>query len=242
MANTESSFSDRLQRGHELQAALAGFSPAFDPADPALAPAAFAVFLTSLGTMNTAVAAADADWKDSAATRAALVTEIKDRALRANSRVKSNSAWKAQQPAVKAAADALRGYRPAAPKAAADPAATKPAATRSKTDQSYGDVKLLLDKLIAALARVPAYDTAAPVDISSASLEALSNQLDGFNKMVAGKEQALAAIRGPRNTAYDEDLPNAPCLKSRMLGAKEATKSQYGSTSGQYAQVKGIKV
>lgn len=242
MANTESSFADRLQRGHELQTALAGFSPAFDPADPALTPAAFAVFLTGLGTMNTAVATADADWKDCAATRAALVTEIKARALRANSRVKSNSAWKAQQPAVKAAADALRGYRPTAPKAAVDPAAAKPTRARSKTDQSFGDVKLLLDKLIAALARVPSYNTAAPVDISSASLEALSTQLDGLNKMVAGKEQALAAARGPRNSAYDEDLPSAPCLRTRMLGAKEATRSQYGSSSGQYAQVKGIKV
>lgn len=242
MANTESSFADRLQRGRQLHAAIADFSPAFEPADPAIAPAALGEFLDELNAMNQAVTAAEADWKDSTTTRAALVTEIKSRALRAGARVKSNSAWKAQQPAVKAAADALRGYRPSAPKAAADPAEPKSSPRSAKTDQSYGDVKVLLDKLIAALMRVPGYDVSAPADIRIASLQALSTQLDGLNQMVAGKEQALSAMRSPRNAAYDQDLPGALCLKSRMLAAKAATKSQYGNASSQHGQIKGIRV
>jgi hypothetical protein len=53
---------------------------------------------------------------------------------------------------------------------------------------------------------------------------------------------ALAAVRASRRAAYDTDLPNTPCLRSRMLAAKEASKSQYGSNSMEYAQVKGIRV
>jgi len=99
-----------------------------------------------------------------------------------------------------------------------------------------------LDKLIAALALVDGYDTGAPVDITNASFSALSTQMDGLNQMVAGKEQALAAVRGPLNAAYEIDQKDAPCLRSRMIAAKETTKSQYGTASGEYAQVKGIKV
>jgi hypothetical protein len=245
MANSETSFADRLQRGSSLQAALAGFAPPFAPADPLLLPAAFTTFLEGLGGMNQAVAMAEAEWKDAAASRSALVTEIKARALRANSRVKSNTAWKAQVAAVKTAADNLRGYRTAAPKLPVNPESDAPAAparSRAKTDQSFGDIKNLLDKLIAALGRVSGYDTGAPVDVTIASLSALATQLDGLNQMVAGKEQALAAARGPRNAAYDIDLAGSPCLRTRMLAAKEATKSQYGTASAEYAQVKGIKV
>jgi transposase len=134
-------------------------------------------------------------------------------------------------------------YSAAAPKLPSNPESDAPAATaRTKTDQSFGDIKNLLDKLIAALGRVSGYDTGAPVDITIASLRSLATQLDGLNQMVAGKEQALAAARGPRNAAYDIDLPGSPCLRTRMLAAKEATKSQFGTASAEYAQVKGIKV
>lgn len=243
MANSESSFADRLQRGVTLHAAIAGFTPIFAPADPAVEPAAFNTFLESLGTMNQGVALAEAEWKVGAANRSALVAEIKARALRANARVKSNSAWKARQAAVKTAAANLRGYRTPPPKVPADPEAGTPApASRAKRDQSYGDIKNLLDKLVAALNQVPQYDTGSPVEITTASLAALSTQLDGLNQTVAGMEQALAAVRVPRSAAYNTDQPGSPCLRSRMLAAKEAAKSQYGSTSMEYAQVKGIKV
>lgn len=243
MANSETSFADRLQRGITLQAALAGFTPAFTPADAALAPATFATFLKSLDTMNKAVATAEAEWKDTAASRLALVAEIKARALRASARVKSNTAWKRQVTAVKTAADNVRGYRPPTPKLPPNPEeGNLPGPGRAKSDQSFGDIKVLLDKLIAALALVDGYDTGAPTDITVASFTALSTQLDGFNQMVAGKEQALTAVRGPRNEAYATDLEGEPCLRTRMKAAKEATKSQYGTLSKEYAQVKGIRV
>ena len=133
MPETEHSFADRLQRGREIQAGIAGFSPAFAPADAELDPATFDAFLDGLDTLNTAVADAVADWTTDVASRSAKVVDIKARALRASSRVKSNSAWKMNVPAVKTAADNLRGYRTPKPKAPVDGPAPRPArrATRA---------------------------------------------------------------------------------------------------------------
>jgi hypothetical protein len=245
MATSEQSFADRLQRGRQLQTAIATFSPAFDPADARLSASGMVAFLNTLDGLNAAVSTAETEWRDVTAQRAALVADIQARALRASSRVKSNIAWKAQLPAVKAAADAVRGYRSPKPKAPAESAETAEAPKRraGRSDQGYGDIKLLLDKLVAALARISAYDTGAPVDITTATLRALSTQLDALNQLVAGKEQALAAARAPRRAAYDEDTADSPCLSTRMKAVKEAVKSQYGGPSSpQYQQVRGIKV
>lgn len=236
MPDTERSFADRLQRGRNLHAALSGFAPAFNPPDVDLKPIPFETFLNGLDGLNSGVATALAQWQDEVVKRQALVTNIKARALRASSRVKSNSAWKAKLPQVKKAADNLRGYRTSKPVA---PAAGSPAPKVSEQgDQSFGDIKVLLDKLIAALGMVPGYDTGSPADISIAGLQALSTQLDGLNKLVAGKEQALASFRSPRKASYDGDTG----LSAKMKAIKEATKSQYGSMSNQFLQVKAIRV
>lgn len=234
MPNIERSYADRLQRGRAMKSAVAGLAPAFAPADASLLPAAFETFLDGLDTLNVAVAAAEADWLGTVALRMALVEDIKARALRASARVKSNAAWKAQFPAVKAAAEALRGYRAPKPKMEPEPQVVKPK-TRQQGDQSYADIKNLLDKLNAALGHVPGYDTGAPADLTIAALSALATQLDGLNQLIAGKEQALIAARTPRTAAYET-------LKEKMKAIKEAAKSQYGSNSGQHAQVKAIKV
>ena len=235
MANPEASFADRLQRGNQLQAAIDGFNPAFAPADADLLPPAFAQYLLDLGALNVAVAEAGADWTGDVAARAAKVVDIKARALRALARVKSKAAWKMQLPAVKTAADNLRGYRTPTPKPPAEGPAPK---TRQKGDQSFGDIKALTDKLVAALGKMADYDTGCPSDISVAGLAAQSLQLDGLNQLVAGREQALAAARAPRKNAYDGEGG----LKEKMLAIKEGVKSQYGSQSPEFLQIKGIRV
>lgn len=236
MSTSERSYADRLQRGRSLQSAIGGFTPVLAPADASLSPAAFRTFLDGLDTLNTAVAAAESDWLDKAGTRVELVKDIKDRALRASSRVKSNVAWKGKLPQAKTAADNLRGYRTLQPKPPED--GTPAPKTRAQGDQSFGDIKTLLDKLIAALKVIPGYDTGSPEDISTAGLTTLSTQLDGLNMLVAGKEQALAAARTPRKDGYDGENG----LATKMKAIKETTKSQYGATSPQHAQVKSIRV
>jgi len=241
MPNAETTYADRLQRGWQLHAAITTFTPILAPADVRLLPASFSTFLTSLTGLNQDVAGAEGDWKVQVALRVAMVKDVKARAQRALARVKSHADWKMYLPAVKLAVDNLRGYRAPIPKLPPDVSpAPKPRSPRR--DQSYGDIKLLLDKVVAAVARVPGYDATAPEDISSEGLSGLSGQLDELNKLIATKEQALAGAREPRAAAYDKDLPPTLCLHTRMKATKEAVKSQYGSGSPQYLQVKGIKL
>ncbi len=58
MANTEQTFADRLQRGRTMQSKIAGFTPAFAPADVSLLPPAFELFLDDVEAANTVVATA----------------------------------------------------------------------------------------------------------------------------------------------------------------------------------------
>ena len=235
MANIENSFADRLQRGHSLHSVIVAATPVFAPADADLAPAAFATFLSSVAAANTAVATTIADWHTAVAARTDLVVTIKDRALRALNRVKSNRAWDLQLPAVKAAADKLRGYRQPKPKLPPD---TPAPPTRQSGDQSFADIKQLLTSLNAALGKVAGYDTGAPVDITVASLTALATQLDGQNTLVAGREQALAAARASRSDAYDGETG----LRQRMTAIKAAIASQYGTTSPAAIQAKAVRL
>lgn len=236
MANSETTFADRQQRGREMQALTLTFVPTFAPADINLGPTPFNTFLDSLTTLNTTVATAEAVWKGNVAVRAGIVVDIKARALRASSRVKSNVLWKASVPAVKAAADNVRGYRVA--KVKSPPDVTPPVLTAPRADQSYADFKGLLDKLIAALNVVSGYSTGAPGDLTVLSLTALSTSLDTSNKLVAANEATLTAARAPRLAAYDAADTG---LRAKMQAIKEATKSQYGSQSAQFQQIKGIK-
>lgn len=240
MPNTESSFADRLQRAQQLKAALPTFTPAYSPADERLGTAEFGDFLDEVAALNTRVHDMETAWRDGAAARQELVKDIKARALRVLARVKSHVAWTRQLPPVKSAADALRGYRTPAPKPPPD---QPPAGRRNPaTDLSFADIKNLLDKLIAALNRVPNYDTGSPVDLTLATLNSLATVLDGQNRVMAGLEQGLAAARAPRLAAYESEDVSAPGLRVRMKAIKESVKSQYGSASAEYAQVKGIRV
>ncbi len=235
MANTESTFADRLQRGQHLHSIIASFDPAFAPPDEDLEPVEFLTFLEELDTLNEAVVDAEAEWKNAVAARLAIVTDIKDRALRALDRVKSKKDWDRQRPAVKSAADALRGYRPSRVKTPPKDDGTPAVMTEPKADQSFGDIKALLDKLIAALGKVPGYDTGAPLELTIAQLKALCTGLDTQNKAVADREQDLRAARDPRRAGY-------ATLKERKIAIKDATRSQYGAKSEQFAQAKTVRV
>lgn len=240
MINSESSFADRLQRAQQLKAALSTFNPAFAPADENLGTVEFGAFLDEIQALNTSVAYAETAWREGVAERKEMARDIRDRGLRVLARVKSHAAWTRQLPPVKSAVAALRGYRTRAPKLPPDqPRAGRRAPT---TDQSFGAVKVLLDRLIAALNRVPNYDTGAPEEISLATLNSLASAFDGLNRSVADLEQGLTAARVPRLAAYDLEDGNTPGLRARMRAIKESVKSQYRASSPQYAQVKGIKL
>ncbi len=235
MANAETTFADRLQRGRNMQAATAAFDPVFAPADVSLDPATFATFLDGLMTLNDAVTDAEANWKDEVAVRAAQTKELKTLALRVLSRVKSNSAWDRRLAAVKKAVDDLRGYRP---NRKSTPPPGEGERRPARADQSYGDIQNLAKKLIAALGKVSGYDTGAPADITIAAMTAKQELLAATNTAVAGLEQDLFSARMARKMAYD--YPDG--LRDKMKATKQATRAQYGASSVEFMEVRSIRV
>ncbi len=237
MANTESTFADRLQRGRQLQAFIADFDPAFEPGQDEIMPVDFDTFLTELAALNKAVTDTEADWRTTAPERVQLIKDIKSRALRAMARVKSDRKWAVKLDAVKQTYDNLRGYR--TPSVKNPPAEGTASARRSATTaQSCADIKNQADRFIASLKNLSGYDTGAAADLTIAKLTEQSEALATINKSIADLEAALSGARASRKNGYNGLLG----LHERMMSIKEATKSQYGQASIQYGQVKGIRV
>lgn len=237
MANAETTFADRLGRGRTMKSTIAAFSPAFAPADADLLPAAFDVFLQSVEDKNSAVAAADTQFKLDAALRTGLMTTIKDRSTQVRGYVNGKAAWSIYQPAVRRAADAVRGYRPPKPKPATPPAGAAPK-KRNQGQQSFAEVENLFNKVLEAIKPISDY---APVPDSNIQKGQLSSLLNGFrtaNRDVDTSDAALTTAQTARLKIYDE----AGGLKEKMLAIKEAAKGQYGSRSAQYKAVKAVKV
>ena len=237
MPQSETSYADRLQRARSIVNATKGFSPAFKPAESSLAPAAMETFVKSVEAANLAIATAMADWKETTSLRVITVAEIKKSVMRAHSRVKSKTAWAHHAPAVKALADKIRGARFAKPKLPAE--STTPATpTRESGDLSYADIKSHLEQFNTAIKKITGYDTDAPEEITHASLLALEGKLLTSNEQVSSQSQILASARSTRADLYDGPTG----LKTKLKAIKESAKSQYGSTSTQYQQIKPIRV
>ena len=237
MAQSETSFADRLQRARQIHSATLGCVPVFAPADASLAGAAFSTFLQNANTASLSVANALIDWKDTVASRIKLLVELKARVLRANARVKSNPSWASHVPTIKALADKIRGQRTPAPKPPKEEGAA-PAVKREQGDQSYADIKNHLDQFTAALKKITNYDLNAPVDITTASLSATASQLQAQSSLIASHVQALSAARAARLAMYDG--PSG--LSAKLKAIKESVKSQYGNGSMQYNQIKSLRI
>ena len=237
MAISETSFADRLQRGRDMQTATAVFTPAFAPADASLAAAAFLTFLDLIDVQNTTVGTLLGQITTGANQRDAMVLDIKDRALRVLSFVKSNAAWKSFLPQIKRLADKIRGYRTAraTPPASGEAPGSEPAKKRSQGEQSHGEIKENLEQLVAALGSIPGYAPAA-ADLTIASLTTLAADY-------AAKNAAMAALYRQAGMEQKDRLENydGPSgLREKMKAIKQAVRSQYGSNSAEYQQVKGI--
>ena len=220
--------------------------PAFAPPDTDIAIPAQIALITTLNTCCTNVTNAATDLKDLSDPRAASIKVIKERVTRAVSRVVSNRAWAAKLPAVKAAADKVRGVMP--PKSTAPPPPSDPDAPvpkpRDRGGRSYRDIEGHFGKFMAALAKCAAYETGAPGDISILALGSLQSALKTANDAVPEKEILLQDAQVDRLRIFESKKPlpdGSASLRDRWVRIKKAVASQYGRSSGEYALVKGIK-
>jgi hypothetical protein len=223
----------------DLQTAVAGFSPAFAPVDASLAPAAFLTFLNSLDAMGTDVGTAVGLYTNGVQRRTPMMADIQDRALRVLSLVKSNASWAAFLPNIKKLVDKIRGNTPKQPKppAPGEGPGSPPAKKRNTGEQSFADIEDNFEKLIAALGSVPGYTPPAS-DLTIANLTTLATDFAAKNLAMSTLGNTIGMKQKARLEAFDG--PGG--LKEKMKAIKEAVRSQYGSTSAEYEQVKGIKV
>ena len=243
---SEKSFADRIGRFVLLKEACESMGPAFAPVDTDITIAAQITLITTLNTCCTNVTTAATDLKDVADPRAASIKIIKERVTRAVNRVQSNRAWALKLPAVKAAADKVRGMKlprlplPAPP---TDPDAPTPK-KRDRGGESYRDIEGHVGKFVAALLKCPAYDTGAPGDIQTIMFSSLQGTLRTANDAVPEKEILLQDAQIDRLRIFDSKKPlpdGSASLRDRWVRIKKAVASQYGRSSGEYALVKGIK-
>ena len=235
MAVSETSYLDRLGRGRTMQAAVTGFSPAFAPADASLLPVAFATFLDSLDTLNTATVTLVDQFSAAAEGRKGAVKDLYDRAGRIHAYVASNKEWAKQVRSVKTIVDKIRGNQPKPskpPTGAETPDQTK---QRSSGERSYAEMEGHLNRLIPALQAIVGYVPPA-TELTIAQLQALATSLHTQNLNVANLERQTAAKQAERFENYN----GGEGLKEKMKAIKAATRAQYGSSSDEYLSVKSI--
>jgi hypothetical protein len=241
---TEKSFADRLQRGQQLQALIASFTPAFAPSDADLTAGAFQTFLEDLDELTQEVAATDASLSEAVYDRQTLTQNLKVVALRVKDLVQSNVAWKKWHRSVGAAADKVRGY--VLPKKDARPRTDPPpntpprrAPSGSLSQQSYGDVEKLFAKLIEAVKKIPTY--APPVDsgLGLTDLQGLASQMVDVNDLCAQQEANYREAVRARLEPFEDPETG---LNAKMKAIKKAVRAQYGASSLPYAGVRTIRV
>lgn len=235
MAISETSYLDRLGRGRTMQAAIAGFSPAFAPADASLLPVAFATFLDSLDALNTATVTLVDQFSAAAEGRKATVKDLYDRAGRILAFVASNKDWAKQLRSIKTIVDKIRGNQPRPnkpPTGSETPDQTK---QRSSGERSYAEMEGHLNRLIPALQAITGYAPPA-IELSILRLTMLAGSLHTQNLNVANLERQTAAKQAERFENYNGDEG----LKEKMKAIKAATRAQYGSSSSEYESVKSI--
>lgn len=239
MANTETSFGDRLSRAQSMGEAIAGFVPAFAPSDATLAPAAFQATLSAIEGLNGAVAVHDAGVSSATAMRTSLQATIRSRTKQVVAEVKSNKAFAAYLPAVKQAADILLGRRPGSAEPLPVPAVEPPKPKRKLRQQSYGDIDGFFEKVIKAVKAIPTYLPTETSNIRKEQLEALLEAFRKANRKLKEEEAKLSAAQKGRLAAYEDPETG---LREKMKSIKEATKAQYGLGSAEFAAVKSIRV
>ncbi len=234
---SETTFADRLQRGRDMQSAIALFTPPFDPADPSLAATPFGNFLDDLDDLNTSTATLGSSYTTGVTERMAMVKEIRDVVLRVWSYIRSNPAWEKFRPTIKPLVEKVRGTRAkkAKPPGPTETPGSPLAKRRNSGEQSFGEIATNFDRLIAALASVTGY-APTTAELTIAGLTARAAAYAAKNATMSTLGNSIGLQQRDRQAGFKSDGG----LRGKMKAIKEAVRAQYGSDSAEYEQVKGI--
>jgi hypothetical protein len=208
-------------------------SPAYAPADAKFSLANFTIAITAAGAANEAVETARIPFDDQTDDREALVKTIGPLVTQALAYVKSNTAWAKRYPAVKKAADKVRGARPRKKKTAdPDPDAKK----RQQGERSYVEIAGFLRTFIDRVVALPDYVPPDP-KIAEDGLNDLHDGLKALNDSLPTAGGALADAIADRSEAFIGPAG----LKFVFDGVKTSVKGQYGQASAEYLSIRGIQ-
>lgn len=233
---SEQSFADRAQRARQLHASVTGLSPAYAPADPKFSLPAFQTAITGAERASQTIDTAKVPFDESTAGRIALVKSLGPLVTHALAYVKSNSAWEKKFPAIKDAADKVRGVRPARKPVPASASGTEQKKARQQGERSYAEIEGFFRKFVDRVTALTGYQ---PPDfkISVLGLEETRGELEDLNRALPILESAYDDAVGERSEAYI----GAQGLKSAFDGVKLSVKGQYGQTSPQYRSISGMR-
>jgi hypothetical protein len=236
MPESEQSFADRAQKSQVLHDACAGFSPAYAPAPGTITLANVQAKIDAIAELNNDVSGADANWSDAAIRRVETVGLIREAATHLMAYIKSVPAWKARYPKAKQFADDIRGFK-APRKPVPEPAPGEPAVKRvQRGGQSYAEIERNWDALVTLAIALPGYAPSNPL-ISAATISGHLSAIKAVNKEVALKETVLGEAQKVRHAAYYDEGG----LADVFAEVKTNVKGQYGPSSTQWNQIKGMR-
>ena len=233
MADSERSFADYVGKAKLVKESTEGFAPPFNSPNPDDAPAVFDVYIVQCENKNAEIGKVRQKYTNGSVERKEIVKDVKNRALRSMTNVKSVVAYKPYAKGLEITYRKLRNYKvPGAKKP--DPDTKK----RNKGEQSYADIENLYKTFLAGLADIPAY---THLDVSL-QLPALNTLYTTYHS----KNVAMAELSALENRLtperYDMFHNKSTGLIARILSVKDAVKNQYGLTSPEYLSVKSIRV
>lgn len=237
MPDSEQSFSDRAQKARDLHAACNKFSPVYSPPPLGVTLGAFMQKIVACEGLNDAVVTHESNWSDGVQQRITTAATIKTTATQLLNYIKSSTAWKSKCPAAKRFADAIRGIKhPRKPAPPPAPGATA-AAPRQRGGQSYAELETNWRGLVNLAAGLPGF---APTDakIQTGTISGLLSTLKGLNGQISSLEAALSEAQMDRQKAYFKAEEGLEFLFTTL---KTTVKGQYGTSSSQWAQVKGSR-
>lgn len=237
MAESEKSFSDRAQKARQLHDACAGFAPVYAPPAGGTTLAAFMTKIGACETLNNTVTGNDSIWSEAVTQRLGVTKTIKATTTQLINFIKASTTWKSKLPAAQRFANAIRGMKPPLKPLPPPPPGTPPKKRRERGGQSFAELETNWRGLVTLATGLAGF---APTDvkIQAGTINGLLSSLKNLNDTIPGQEAALSESQQDRYKAfYEPDLGLEDLFKS----VKTTVKGNYGSTSSQWAQVKGMK-
>lgn len=237
MSDSERSFVDRVQKARSLHDACAGFTPVYAPPPQGVMLPAYFVKITACDAHNNAARDALVPWQEVVEMRSDTADTIKKTTTQLINYIKGSAAWRSKYTAAKRFADAIRGMKPPR-KPALPPAPDQPPASQhERGGQSFAELEANWRGLVTLTGGLSGY-APTEVKIQLGTLNGLLSSMHGHNGEFSKKDAALSEAQKDRFKGFlEEDMG----LAALFIGVKTNVKGQYGNTSTQWAQVKGLR-